>query len=452
MPGMADHPDVILAGSASNPLHGEITPPGDKSISHRALIFSTLASGESRIKGLLLARDVEATANACRQLGASIEQNETTCRVAGLGMNGLTRPGRPLDMGNSGTAMRLLAGVLAAQKFDSILTGDESLQKRPMSRIARPLRDMGAEIRTRENGCAPIHISGGRQLHGIEYQSPVASAQIKSCVLLAGLYAAGRTSVIEPSLSRDHTERMLVAFGAPGNAGASVTGGTLLSGTSLEIPADISSAAFFIAAACLVPGSRLVITNTGLNPTRAGIIDALVRMGCDISISGRRSHGDEPAGDVEVAWRPGIRAIDLGADEIPAIIDELPILMVVAAMADGVTRIRGAAELRVKESDRIAVMASGLAACGFKVRELPDGMDIEGRPGGNRSQADAGRLVVDGAGDHRCAMSFCVLAQALGQSVEVTGAAQIDTSFPTFIDDFKSLGASLRRLTETVNA
>jgi len=452
-----DHPDVILAQSARVPVNGEIVPPGDKSISHRALILATLAEGDSRITGLLSARDVDATAQACRQLGATIEQNGRECLVTGLGLDGLSGSDEPLDMGNSGTAMRLLAGVLAAQSFDSTLTGDESLQKRPMSRIAVPLREMGAKIVTMDNGCAPITIRGGRKLRGISYKSPVASAQVKSCVLLAGLYASGSTSVIEPSVSRDHTERMLRAFGANEISEASVSGGARLSAVDLEVPADISSAAFYMAAACLVPDSQLLISNTGLNPTRAGLVSALQKMGCDIRITGKRTYGEEPVGDIEVHWNESIHAIELGARDVPAIIDELPILMVVASMAKGVTRIRGAQELRFKESDRIAVMASGLAACGIRVQEHADGIDIEGQPGqkgkGVNSTPDnhSEPVIVDGAGDHRCAMSFCVLAQALGRPVQVHGSAHIDTSFPSFIEDFSSLGATLRRQSETVN-
>ncbi len=454
---LPDHPDVLLAERAPAPLQGEVTPPGDKSISHRSLILSSLAEGQSRIRGLLRARDIEATAEACRQLGADIHVSGNECQVRGLGLHGLSGCDRPLDMGNSGTAMRLLAGVLSAQPFDSILTGDDSLRQRPMNRIAVPLRQMGADLQLRDNGCAPIEIRGGRKLSGIHYQSPVASAQVKSCVLLAGLYASGTTRVSEPSVSRDHTERMLRAFGACEKSQAEVRGGSRLHATDLEVPADISSAAFYIAAACLVPGSHLVIRNTGLNPTRAGLIETLRRMGCDIGIVEPRTCGDEPVGDIEVRWRRDIRAIELGPGDVPAMIDELPILMVVASNAKGITRIRGAGELRVKESDRIAVMAKGLQACGFRVKELADGMDIEGKPAQERKQsapepaASGERIRVDGAGDHRCAMSFCVLAQAIGRPVEVHGSAQIDTSFPTFIDDFSSLGAEVRRHTEAAN-
>lgn len=433
---------TLLAHHAAGPLGGELRPPGDKSISHRALILATLADGQSRIEGLLRAEDVNAAAEACRRLGARIEFANGVTRVEGAGKAGLTVPDAPLDMGNSGTAMRLLAGVLAAQGFDSVLTGDESLRRRPMGRIAEPLRELGAVIRTAPGGCAPLEIEGGHPLRGIVYRSPVASAQVKSCVLLAGLYATGETRVIEPAPSRDHTERMLRAFGADMPGETAVRGGTRLQATELSVPADPSSAAFLLAAAAIVPESRIRLRDVGLNPTRTGFLEALHAMNCDVRISGHRDFGAEPVGEVDIRWHRGIRAIDLAAESIPAIIDELPALMVVAALADGVTRIRGAAELRVKESDRIAVMAGGLARLGFAVRERPDGMDVEGRPQ-VRGSRDGGTVEVDAAGDHRCAMSFAVLAQALGTAVRIRGAAQIATSYPGFARDLSALGGAV---------
>ena len=439
---------------APGPLEGEFRPPGDKSISHRALIISTLAEGESTIDGLLQAQDIFATAQACRQLGAQVTVDESGCRVNGVGVGGLSGTGDPLDMGNSGTAMRLLSGVLAAQSFDSIMIGDQSLSRRPMSRIARPLREMGAQIQTQDNGCPPLEIQGGQALRGIHYRSPVASAQVKSCVLLAGLYASGQTTVTEPAPSRDHTERMLRTFGAQMRDVTTIQGGSHLQAVKLEIPADISSAAFFIAAAALVPGSRVFIRDVGLNRTRAGLIDALERMGCDINISNLRNYGSEPVGNIEVRWRAGIRAIEIGGADIPPIIDELPVLMVVAACAEGVTRIRDAGELRVKESDRIAVMAAGLERLGFNVKTLSDGIDIEGRPTTD-CRSSAGSVEesfqvtrIDAAGDHRCAMSFCVLAQVLQQPVQISGAAHIDTSYPGFVGDFSALGGAVQHQEE----
>lgn len=439
----------LLARGARQPLAGELRPPGDKSISHRALILATLAEGETRIGGLLNALDVGATASACTALGATIEAQESATLVGGVGLGGLTASNGALDMGNSGTAMRLLAGVLAAQPFDSVLVGDDSLMRRPMERVAAPLRQMGAVIRTGSNGCAPLKIEGGHELRGISYRSPVASAQVKSCVLLAGLYASGVTRVIEPAVSRDHTERMLRAFGADMAGETAVRGGGKLSATDIFVPADISSAAFFMAAAALVPDSHVVLRNVGLNPTRAGILQALDDMGCDLRVCDREEHDMEPFGDVEVRWTPALRAVEFKPQAVPSAIDELPVLMVVAALAGGVTRIRGAGELRVKESDRIAVMAAGLKAFGIRAREFPDGIDIQGRrellgerPGRPVAIRDEEIIEVDAAGDHRCAMSLCVLAQALGQPVRIRNASEIDTSYPGFVDDLKTLGGS----------
>ncbi len=451
---VAERPVTLLAQQAPAPLAGELRPPSDKSISHRAVILAMLAEGESRIEGLLMAEDVDATARACGVLGARLRQDENATLVDGTGGRGLNAPAEPLDMGNSGTAMRLLAGVLVAQPFDTTITGDASLLRRPMERIAAPLRKMGAVIRTRPNGCAPLEIEGGRRLRGIRYHSPVASAQVKSCLLLAGLHAAGETVVIEPGASRDHTERMLPVFGVDSPPGASVRGGSRLTAAELAIPADPSSAAFMMAAACLVPESELRLRDVGLNPTRSGFLQALESMGCDVRISARGRFGGEPVGNVEVRWRAGMKGITLGGGAIPAIIDELPMLMAMAALADGETRIRDAQELRVKESDRIAVMGSGLQALGFRVRMRPDGIDIEGQPGpGRQNQASGGEesVTIDAAGDHRCAMSFCILAQALERPLRIRGAAQIDTSYPGFLADLTQLGGLAKNEQEAAN-
>lgn len=435
---MRESGQTLLAQASPAPLSGTLRPPGDKSISHRALILATLAEGESRIEGLLVARDVEATADACQQLGAKISEDGDALRVFGLGGKAMTAPAEPLYMGNSGTAMRLLAGVLAAQPFDSILTGDASLNRRPMRRIAAPLSEMGASIRTRDDGSPPLHIGGGRRLRGIVYRSPVASAQVKSCVLLAGLFASGRTCVEEPAPSRDHTERMLRTFGADMPGPLCVEGGSRLTGTGIAVPADFSSAAFFLAAAVLVPDSRLLLREVGVNPTRAGLLSALEAMGCEVHARDQRDFGNEPVADIEVRFRPGIRGIELPADLVPSMIDEIPVFAVIAARAKGVTRIRGAEELRVKESDRIAVMAAGLRAMGFEVDEHADGMDITGNPeAGVRNPVE-----VDAAGDHRCAMSFAVLAQCLEREVRIHGAGHIDTSYPGFVADLRALGGA----------
>ncbi len=430
----------LLAHAAAGPLRGELTPPGDKSISHRALIFACLAQGESRIGGLLDSADVRATAEACRQLGMQLRREESGHVARGVGDRGLQPPAAPLDMGNSGTAMRLLAGVLAAQSFDSELFGDASLSRRPMKRIVAPLTRMGAIIETAEGGTPPLRIHGTPGLQGIEYESPIASAQVKSCLLLAGLYASGHTTVREPLRSRDHTERMLPAFGVALHGDCGVTGGSRLRGTDVRVPADISSAAFFLVAAALVPGSDLLLRDVGLNDTRDGIIHVLQAMGADLEVYDRRRFGGEWVGDLRIRHNGRLRGIDIPVERVPSLIDELPAILALAATAEGVTRLRGAEELRVKESDRLAVMAHGLETLGVQLRELPDGMDVQG--GATRGGAIQGGAV-DGAGDHRCAMSFCILGQVASGPVSVDGCENIDTSYPGFVDDLLSVGGSV---------
>jgi 3-phosphoshikimate 1-carboxyvinyltransferase len=420
---------------AGSPLRGELTPPGDKSISHRALILSALATGRSRISGLLEAADTLATRAALEQMGARFESRDGALEVEGLGAAGLRQPEAPLDMGNSGTAMRLLAGVLAAQPFRSVLVGDASLSRRPMQRIIKPLRMMGARIEASADGTAPLVIRGAG-LQGVTYESPVASAQVKSCVLLAGLYAQGETRVIEPALSRDHTERMLPAFGVTLPAPCTVVGGSRLKSAELAVPADPSSAAFPMVAAMLVTGSQVRLRGVGLNPTRDGFLRAVRAMGAAVQVSPSGGPGEEPVGDILVRHRAMLAAMDLPPDWIPSMIDELPALMVVAARARGTTRIRGAAELRVKESDRIAVMCEGLRRLGVTVREYPDGADISGTDRLRSAELDA-------AGDHRCAMSLAVLGLVTPGGVRIRGAEHIDTSYPGFVHDMSRLGATL---------
>jgi 3-phosphoshikimate 1-carboxyvinyltransferase len=417
-------------------LRGELMPPGDKSISHRALIFSSLAKGESEIRGLLESADVSATAAACQQLGAVIRSagqgRERRLLVVGTGEHGLVKPSQVLDMGNSGTAMRLLAGVLAAQPFESELIGDASLNRRPMRRIIEPLAKMGAKIEATEQGTAPLRIQGNQDLQGISYQLPVASAQIKSCVLLAGLFASGKTCVSEPGKSRDHTERMLPVFGVSVQDGPCVTGGIGLTAAHVEVPADISSAAFFLVAAAIIPGSELLLRNVGVNKTRDGIVRVMQAMGANIMLSEQRRFGEEPVADIRVTYRDGLEGIDIPEDWVPSLIDELPIIMILASTATGITRIRGAQELRVKESDRIAVMASGLKILGIRLKEYADGIDVHGgRLGGGE---------VDGEGDHRCAMSFCIAGQVARAAIVVAGASHINTSYPDFVQHLQSLG------------
>ena len=426
---------TLRAARAASRLRGERAPPGDKSISHRALIFSCLADGESRVSGLLESADVRATANACRQLGMGLRREDGAWLLDGVGARGLQAPRGALDMGNSGTAMRLLAGVLAAQPFESELFGDASLSRRPMRRIVDPLALMGAQIETAAGGTPPLRIHGNAALQGIEYASPIASAQVKSCLLLAGLYASGHTTVSEPRRSRDHTERMLPAFGVELHGACGVRGGSRLRGADLRVPADISSAAFLLVAAALVPDSDLLLRDVGINETRDGIVHVLRDMGADLELLNQRTFGGEPVSDLRIRYAGRLRGVEIPVERIPTLIDELPVILALAATAEGTTRLRGAAELRVKESDRLAVMARGLKTLGVALEEFEDGMDVTGGPVGGGA--------VDGAGDHRCAMSFCVLGQAAEGPVEVSGCENIDTSYPGFVEDLSTVGGTI---------
>ena len=426
----------LRSNPAGAALRGSLTPPGDKSISHRALILACLAEGPSRVSGLLESADVRATAAACRQLGMGIRRDQDDWLLEGVGAGGLRAPAGPLDMGNSGTAMRLLAGVLAAQPFDSELIGDDSLSRRPMRRIVAPLERMGARIETAAGGTPPLRIRGNPGLKGIDYESPIASAQVKSCLLLAGLYASGRTTVREPLRSRDHTEKMLPAFGVPLHGECGVTGGSRLRGTNLQVPADISSAAFFLVAAALVPGSDLLLRDVGLNATRDGIVHVMQALGADLEVLNPRHFGGEPVADLRIRHAGRLHGVDIPVERVPSLIDELPVILALAAVAEGTTRLRGAGELRVKESDRLAVMASGLGTLGVALQEYEDGMDVTGGP--------IGAGAVDGAGDHRCAMSFCVLGQVAAGPVTVDGCENIDTSYPGFTADLSRLGGRVQ--------
>lgn len=426
---------ILTVEPAATCLRGELCAPGDKSISHRALIFASLASGTSELSGLLESGDTLATLKACQQLGARIERQDGKIYVTGTGGDFGPPVDGHLDMGNSGTAMRLLAGVLSGQRFSSTLSGDASLNSRPMTRVVKPLQMMGADISATENGTAPLVIGASRGLAGIDYVSPVASAQIKSCVLLAGLFASGITRVREPRLSRDHTERMLPLFGVDLPGDRTVVGGSRLSATRFAVPGDISSAVFMLAAAAVVPGSEVVVRSVGLNPTRTGFLKCLELMGAHVNVENESQRSTEPVGDIRLTYREDLKAIDVPENLVPDMIDELPLLMALAVTATGTTRIRGAAELRVKESDRIAAMATGLKKLGVTLKEYPDGIDITGGP--------VNAAVVNSAHDHRCAMSFAVLAQVSPSPVNIEDAQYIATSYPGFIDDFGSLGANL---------
>jgi len=420
-------------------LTGRIRVPGDKSVSHRSVMLGSLAEGTTRVTGLLEGEDVLSTLGAFRAMGVQAEgPDHGKLVIHGLGLHGLKAPKQALDMGNSGTAMRLMAGILAGQSFDSELIGDESLSKRPMKRVSDPLGAMGAVIATAEGGRPPLRIAGGRKLHGIDYPMPVASAQVKSCLLLAGLYAAGETSVTEPAPTRDHTERMLRGFGyAVKTQGARVSlqGGGRLKACDIDVPADISSATFFLVGASISPGSDLVLEHVGINPTRIGAIDILKLMGANLELLNPREAGGEPVADIRVR-AAGLRGIRIPEDQVPLAIDEFPALFIAAACAHGETVLTGAHELRVKESDRIAVMARGLQRLGIAARETPDGIVIQG-----------GRLQggeIDSHGDHRIAMSFAVAALAASGPITVRDCKNVDTSFPGFAQLAARAGLSIK--------
>lgn len=412
----------------AGPLHGRLRVPGDKSVSHRAVMLAGLAEGRSRVRGFLEGSDTRATAAIMQQLGVRISAPEDGERIIdGVGLHGLRGIDTALDCGNAGTGMRLLAGLLAGQAFDSTLVGDASLSRRPMRRVIDPLQSMGARIEATSGGTPPLRIHGGRALQGMCYTPPVASAQVKSAILLAGLYAEGATEVIEPRPTRDYTERMLQAFGwpvrfEPGHV--RLRGGACLGATDIDVPADFSSAAFLIVAACVVPGSELRLDGIGLNPRRTGLLEALRLMHADIRIEQERDAFGERIGDVIVRHTP-LRGAHIPESIVPDMIDEFPALAIAAAAATGTTCISGAAELRVKESDRLAAMAGGLRSLGVEVEERDDGADIVGGAlrGGH----------VDSLGDHRIAMSFAVAGLISEQPVHIDDCANVDTSFPGFM-------------------
>lgn len=423
--------------SRGTALRGEIAVPGDKSISHRAIMLGAIAEGITRIEGFLEGEDTRATAAIFAQLGVRIEAPSDGVRIVhGTGLHGLQVPDGSLDCGNAGTAMRLLAGLLSGQDFDSALVGDESLSKRPMRRVIDPLAEMGAIIESND-GCAPLRIRGGQALSGIDYALPVASAQLKSALLLAGLYAGGETVVREPHATRDYTERMLSTFGAdidfePGIA--RLRGGRQLPATDIEVPADFSSAAFFLVAASIVPGSELLLRKVGMNPRRTGLLHVLRAMGADIVEECAIERGGEPLADLRVR-HARLRGIEVPTECVPDMIDEFPALFVAAACAEGTTVVRGASELRVKESDRIATMAEGLRALGIRVDETPDGASIHGG-----TLHDGG---IGSRGDHRIAMAFAVAAQVAQGEVRIGDVANVATSFPGFDALARSCGFGL---------
>ncbi len=422
---------------------GTMSVPGDKSISHRALMFSGIAEGVSEVSGFLGSEDCLASLAAMRALGVRIEQpSATVVLIHGVGMRGLQGADRPLDMGNAGTAMRLFTGLLSAQKFDSQLIGDASLMKRPMERVAKPLREMGADVRTR-NGTPPVDIGGSRRLRGIDYQMPIASAQVKSAILLAALYATQPTTITAPAVSRDHSERMLKSCGVRLDIdGLRVTlhPPKHLTRQKITVPGDFSSAAFFIVAGLLAaPEEGLLIQNVGLNPTRTGLLEILRRMGANIEILNSRESGAEPRADLRVS-ASALRGIRVPKDLVSLAIDELPILFIAAACAQGETLVTGAEELRVKESDRIATMSAGLTALGVAHVALPDGMRIEGRSVGSAFSGGE----IDSFGDHRIAMSFAIASLRAAAAIEIRDVANVATSFPGFVALAQSVGLAIR--------
>jgi 3-phosphoshikimate 1-carboxyvinyltransferase len=417
---------------------GELAVPGDKSISHRALMLGGIAEGRTEIEGFLASEDCLATLAALRALGVQIERpGECQVRVFGSGRAGLRAADDGLNMGNAGTAMRLFMGLLAGQAFDSTLVGDASLMRRPMERVATPLRAMGAQIQTLD-GKPPVRIRGGAALHGIDYTMPMASAQVKSALLLAALSAEGRTSVSEPGPTRDHTERMLRDFGVTvvrDGARISIEGGASLRGCPVQVPGDFSSAAFFIVAGCLAASDGLTLRGVGINPTRTGLLDLLRLMGADIRVEPHRGEGAEPIADIHVR-ASALRAIRVPERLVPLAIDEFPVFFIAAAAARGETLVTGAAELRVKESDRLAVMAEGLKAVGVECELLNDGMRIQG------GQIRGGR--VDSHGDHRIAMAFAIASVVAQENIEIDDVANVATSFPGFPALARSVGLALQ--------
>lgn len=419
-------------------LQGRLRVPGDKSISHRAIMLGSIAEGVTEVRGFLEGEDSLATLAAFRAMGVRIEgplQGRVT--IHGVGQHGLKAPSGPLDLGNSGTSMRLLSGLLAGQSFDSVLVGDESLSRRPMKRVTEPLARMGARIDATGRGTAPLKIHGGQKLTGIDYVMPVASAQVKSSLLLAGLYAHGRTCVTEPAPTRDHTERMLTGFGytvnRQGNKICLDDEGQLTS-TAIDVPADISSAAFFMVGASIAPGSDLTLEHVGINPTRIGVITILKLMGADIELLNSREAGGEPVADIRVR-HSRLRGIEIPLDQVPLAIDEFPALFIAAACAEGKTVLRGAEELRVKESDRIQVMADGLRASGIHAQPTPDGIIIEG--------GQLGGGTIESHGDHRIAMSFAIAALCATETITIRDCANVNTSFPGFVDMARKVGLDI---------
>lgn len=424
--------------SNSGPLSGSIKVPGDKSISHRSIMLGSIAEGVTRVSGFLEGDDSLATLNAFKEMGVPIQREGTNVTIQGVGMNGLKEPTKPLNLGNSGTSIRLMSGLLSAQTFDSVLCGDESLSSRPMGRVINPLREMGADISGNDSK-PPLVIKGGKQLSAIEYTLPVASAQIKSCLLLAGLYSEGTTSIIENGISRDHTERMLKGFGydvisSPNKI--SLLGGGTLKGCEIEVPSDISSAAFFMVAGCISENSSIHLNSVNINPTRTGVIDILKLMGGNIELSNERLQAGELIADIKVT-SSRLKGIEIPENLVPLAIDEFPVLFIAASCAEGETILTGAKELRVKESDRIQVMADGLTSLGINNEVLEDGIRISG--GEFKKQTNS----IKSHHDHRISMAFAIASVRSKFDIEIEGVDNVKTSFPNFIELANSIGMKI---------
>ena len=433
----------FIAGPGGR-LTGRLRVPGDKSISHRSIMLGALAEGMTRVDGFLEGADALATRNIFTAMGVTIRgpHGDGRVEIDGVGLEGLRAPAQVLDCGNSGTSMRLLSGLLSGCRVPCTIIGDESLSRRPMRRVIDPLARMGARIDSRD-GLPPLTLVPGERLRAMDFGMPVASAQVKSAVLLAGLSASGTTRVTEPAPTRDHTERMLAAFGVHVERHGpivSLKGGQVLKATAIDVPADLSSAAFFLVAASIAEGSDLTLEHVGVNPTRTGVLEILKAMGADITLENVREVGGEPVADIRVR-SAGLHGIDVLPEWVPLAIDEFPVLFVAAACAEGVTRVTGAEELRVKESDRIQVMADGLVSLGARATPTPDGMVIEGR-GGEVHCLDGGRI--DSRGDHRIAMSFAVASLRAAGPIEIDDVANVDTSFPGFARLAGGVGLSVR--------
>jgi len=425
---MSSEKQITFTAEPGGSLNGALRVPGDKSISHRSIMLGSLAEGVTEVQGFLAGEDSLATLQAFRDMGVQIEGPEQgRVTIHGVGLHGLKAPAGPLDLGNSGTSMRLLAGLMAGQAFDVEMHGDASLSKRPMKRVTDPLALMGAKVETAEGGTPPLKVHGGQPLHGIDYPLPVASAQVKSCLLLAGLYADSPTCVTEPAPTRDHTERMLCGFGYPvkvDGATACVEPGGKLTATTIDVPADISSATFFMVGAAIAEGGDVTLEHVGINPTRIGVINILRQMGADLTVTNEREVGGEPVADIRVRASK-LKGIRIPEAQVPLAIDEFPALFVAAACAEGETVLTGAEELRVKESDRIQVMADGLVALGVDARATPDGIVIQGGMIGSGE--------VNSHGDHRIAMSFAMAALRASGPITIRDCANVNTSFPDFI-------------------